>query len=139
MIKIFNNPQLTNNFKLSEMTCKCGCGGSILHPEGIALLQKIRDHFKKPITICSNYRCPKHNKAIGGDQHSFHLTGEAWDIKVSGVDPLTVGKYALAIGFKGVGVYTHNGDCFTHVDIGNRKSLWMDSNVKGKLVKVNKF
>lgn len=44
-------------------------------------VQKIRDHFKKPIRISSGYRCPKLNRAIGGARNSQHQTGEAMDIQ----------------------------------------------------------
>jgi len=134
--KILNDAQLTKNFKISEMECHCGCESVILHPDGILLLQKIRDEFKKPIEVCSNYRCYSHNINIGGSPVSFHLQGMAWDIKVQGVDPLTVGRYAKDIGFHGVGVYTHNGQRFTHVDIREKPVYWLDGVGLNNLIRV---
>ena len=56
----------------------------------VNVLEKIRAHFGKPITINSGYRGPKLNKAIGGAKTSQHLTGQAADIEIAGVDNLTL-------------------------------------------------
>lgn len=52
------------------------------------VLEKIRAHFGKPITINSGFRGQKLNKAIGGAKNSSHLHGEAADIEIAGVDNL---------------------------------------------------
>ena len=44
------------------------------------VLEPLRAHLGHPITINSGYRCPALNKAVGGVQNSFHLTGRAADI-----------------------------------------------------------
>lgn len=50
--------------------------------KGIAgQVQKIRDHFGKPIRISSGYRSPRLNRAVGGAKNSQHQTGEAMDIQ----------------------------------------------------------
>lgn len=49
------------------------------------ILQPVRDHYDRPITISSGYRCPKLNKAIGGAVSSQHMKGEAADIHIPGV------------------------------------------------------
>jgi uncharacterized protein YcbK (DUF882 family) len=55
------------------------------------------------------------------------MKGEAVDIKVTGVDPLTVAKYARTCGFMGIGVYRNNGQLFTHIDIRPVASYWHDN------------
>lgn len=50
------------------------------------VLEKIRIHFGRPVMVNSGYRGPKLNKAIGGVKNSQHLTGQAADIEVPGVD-----------------------------------------------------
>ena len=58
------------------------------------VLQKIRNHFDKAVTITSAYRTPGHNKAVGGTTYSQHLYGKAADIKIQGIVPRDVAKYA---------------------------------------------
>lgn len=50
------------------------------------VIQPIRDALGKPIIINSGYRCPKLNKAVGGASTSAHLTGEAADIEIIGMN-----------------------------------------------------
>ena len=49
------------------------------------VLQKVRDHFGKPVTVTSGYRSPELNKAIGGSTTSDHCKGMAADIEIAGV------------------------------------------------------
>ena len=69
--------QLSANFKSTEFDCKCKgyCAETLIDAELVETLQKIRDHFGKPITINSGYRCKMHNKNVGGVSNSQHLTG----------------------------------------------------------------
>ena len=57
------------------------------------LLEPIREHFKKPITISSGFRCPELNKAIGGAAKSQHCKFEAADFVVDGVNLLSIFDY----------------------------------------------
>lgn len=127
MIKVLNGDvKLAKNFRLSEFKCKCGCQEAMLSYELIEKLQKLRELLGKPIVITSSYRCPTYNKAVGGVTTSLHLSGLAADIKVSGVHPLAVAKEAEKLGFTGIGVYTNNNQYFTHLDVRNGKSYWVD-------------
>ena len=47
-----------------------------------AVLDPLRDKYGYPIHVSSGYRCPRLNKAVGGEKTSQHLTGEAADIYV---------------------------------------------------------
>ena len=75
-------------FKEKELCCKC-CGQ--LPPfarENIEalvenVLDPLRERYGKPIIVNSGYRCPKHNKEVGGVAGSQHLRGEACDIRPS--------------------------------------------------------
>jgi len=49
------------------------------------VLQKVRDHFGKPVTVNSGYRSPELNKAIGGSTTSDHCKGMAADIEIPGI------------------------------------------------------
>jgi hypothetical protein len=113
MFTVVKDIQLSKNFKLSEFVCKDGSGKVLYVPELIDKLQKLRDKVGKSIRITSAYRTPEYNKNCGGIATSLHLSGEAADIKVSGMTPLELAKAADKLGFKGIGVYP----TFTHVDV----------------------
>lgn len=113
------NTSLSKNFKVREFKCKDGSDVIFVADELVEVLQKIRDHFGKSITINSAYRTPAYNKKVGGATYSQHLYGTAADIVVSGVAPATVYAYADSILPKG-GVGKYN--TFTHVDVRGTKS-----------------
>jgi len=50
------------------------------------VLEKIRIHFGRPLNVNSGYRGPALNKAIGGAKNSQHMTGQAADIEIAGMD-----------------------------------------------------
>lgn len=118
---------LTKNFKSTEFDChgKNCCSTTIIDPKLVEYLQMIRDHFGKPITITSAYRCETHNRNIGGATRSYHAQGKAADIVVSGVASREVAKYAESIGILGIGLYETAADgFFTHIDTRTTKSFW---------------
>ena len=123
--------KLSENFNSLEFDCHGSgcCSETIINPKLVEYVQKIRDHFGKSITITSGYRCPVHNKRIGGATGSRHSKGDAADIVVAGVAPREVAKYAESIGIKGIGLYETNADGhFTHVDTRDVKSFWYGQN-----------
>lgn len=73
-------------FNEREFACRC-CGE--LPPfarENIeALVREVldpaRENLGMPIVVNSGYRCPKHNREVGGVANSQHLKGEAADIR----------------------------------------------------------
>lgn len=119
--------QLSTNFKSNEFACKGkGCCSSVMiDSKLVEYVQQIRDHFGKPVTINSGYRCAKHNKAVGGASSSYHTIGMAADIVVKDVKPKEVAKYAESIGILGVGLYETSKDgFFVHIDTRSTKSFW---------------
>lgn len=120
-----NNTKLSSNFSVREFECKCGkCKNTLIDSQLVKYLQLIRNHFGKAVTITSGYRCADHNKAVGGASKSKHTLGQAADIKVQGVEPKEVAKYAESIGVKGIGLY----DTFTHIDSRASKAFWYGNN-----------
>jgi len=93
-----NKMKLTEHFTLEEMTkSQTGARKGIINNPGQAeignlkalcenVLEKVRAHFGKPITVNSGFRGVKLNKAIGGAKNSQHITGQAADIEIAGVD-----------------------------------------------------
>lgn len=116
------NVKLSKNFKVKEFACSDGSDPVFIAAELVEVLQKIRTHFGKSVTITSAYRTPSKNKAVGGTKYSQHLYGMAADIKVSGVSPKKVAAYAekLLPDSGGIGTYS----TFTHVDVRASKSRW---------------
>lgn len=49
------------------------------------VLQPVRDHFGKSVTVNSGYRSPESNAAVGGSKTSDHCKGQAADIEIMGV------------------------------------------------------
>ena len=49
------------------------------------VLQPVRDHFGKPVTINSGYRSSESNAAVGGSKTSDHCKGQACDLEIDGV------------------------------------------------------
>lgn len=85
---------LTRNFSIWEFACPC-CGyyGDITTVQKLAeALQKLRNEVcqirgvDSKVHIHSGYRCPKHNKEVGGEKNSQHLYSRAADIHIDGVD-----------------------------------------------------
>lgn len=116
------NKKLSNNFRVREFACKDGTDVIFVSLDLVQVLQKIRTHFGKAVTITSAYRTPSHNKSVGGTTYSQHLYGTAADIKVSGVSPKKVAAYAETIlpSKGGIGIY----DTFTHIDVRANRSRW---------------
>ena len=49
------------------------------------VLQPVREHFDKSVTVNSAYRSPESNAAVGGSKTSDHCKGMAADIEIVGV------------------------------------------------------
>jgi hypothetical protein len=89
--------KLTEHFTLEEMTAsptakKLGLSNTPT-PEHIEnmryccekILEPVRKHFGKPVTINSSYRSPAVNKAVGGSTTSQHVNGQAIDFEINGI------------------------------------------------------
>jgi hypothetical protein len=90
--------KLTQHFSLEEMTkSQTGSRKNIDNTPGQKeienlkllcenVLEKIRIHFGRPLNVNSGYRGLALNKAIGGAKNSQHMTGQAADIEIAGMD-----------------------------------------------------
>ena len=119
--------KLSDNFKSTEFDCHGSgcCSSTLIDSQLVDYLQKIRTHFGKAVNVNSAYRCDTHNKKVGGGSNSYHKKGQAADIKVSGIAPAEVAKYAESIGILGIGLYETDADgYFVHVDTRTKKAFW---------------
>lgn len=108
--------QLTTHFNSDEFKCKCGCEGLIIDARLVLSLESLRGYMESPIEVLSGFRCPKHNKAVGGARSSKHLLGIAAD--VTSPDLMKLYKAASKyVQFNGIGLDTQRN--FLHVDVRN--------------------
>ena len=114
---------LSKHFSSNEFKCKCGNCELVEPPkELIDILEDVREHFGKPLTIMSGYRCEAHNSNVGGAKKSKHKLGIASDIQVKDTSPNRVQLYLLNKypNDYGIGRYPY----FTHIDVRNYKARW---------------
>lgn len=113
----------TQNFCEYEFICHCGkCSHSFPHPsivnENLMIaLQQARNRLNAPIIITSGRRCKKHNREVGGEINSYHLTGLAADVRADNMSKLfEVLKSINAFH------YIEPHDSYIHVDIGHKRN-----------------
>ena len=112
-------------FKQSEFACQCGCGASNISHDLVKILEKIREHYGKPVRINSGVRCKTHNTRVGGAANSQHLStyGTAADIStISGTTPSAMAAYVetLMPNTGGIGIYPWG----IHVDVRKVRARW---------------
>lgn len=114
--------RLGENFTLVEFASRDGADEVLVHPALVALLERVREHFGKPVSVNSGYRSPSHNRRIGGARSSRHVMGLAADILVDkgAVKPSAVHKHLETLDPGGLGRY----NTFTHVDVQGKNRRW---------------
>ena len=75
------NKKLGKFFSANEFECSCmKCDEQKIDEKLIEKLDEVREKYGKAVRVNSGYRCPAHNKAIGGKENSSHMSGLAADI-----------------------------------------------------------
>jgi uncharacterized protein YcbK (DUF882 family) len=103
---------LSPHFSASEFRCHhCGSVGERgIDPRLVAVLEHLRALDGRALSVVSGYRCPVHNKAVGGASRSQHLLGRAADI--------LGGRFTVAqarrAGARGIG---HCDGWVVHIDV----------------------
>lgn len=118
--------KLSKNFKVKEFACGDGSDVVFVAPKLVEILQQVRIHYNRGVTILSGYRTPSHNKKVGGAEFSQHMYGTAADISIKGIKPATVAAYVRSLmpNYGGVGVYVKQN--FVHVDVREKRADWTD-------------
>lgn len=92
-----------------------------MNPFFISVLDSARKLAGTSFVITSGFRCPKHNKEVGGKKDSAHLSGVAADIETkTDSKRYKVVNALLDAGFTRIGI----GNGFVHVDNDISKSLY---------------
>ena len=128
-LKADGSRRLAPSFTVREFRCRDGSDVVMIDESLVVLLQCIREHFGKPITITSGYRTAAHNKSVGGAKSSQHLLGKAADIQVADTTVEAVAAYAESLmpDWGGVGRYPVKAGRtkgWVHVDTRPNKSRW---------------
>lgn len=118
-------------FKPSELACKhCGADGTKQE------LRDALDAFREkagPTIVTNAYRCPEHNKAVGGAEHSEHVLGLAADIRVPGATPAQLEAIARTIpAINGIGRADYQE--YLHIDVRSEPAEWC-YNKLGQVIK----
>ena len=105
--------KLSMHFSVGEFRCKgrnC-CGGRVRVTRAHILnLETLRTKkLPRGVIIVSGYRCPEHNRKVGGASKSRHLKGDATDLR----GELTYDEVKRLKLFGGIGT---KGGMVTHVD-----------------------
>lgn len=112
-----------SNFKVREFRCKDGSDSILIDSGLVRLLQDVRSHFGKAVSITSAYRTESHNKSVNGAAASYHIKGSAADFTVTGISNHEIASYLEKSGVKGIGFYNYTGG-FVHVDTRAAKYFW---------------
>jgi hypothetical protein len=121
---------VTANFNFEEYICPC-CNRIRLIPlfwEHVEKMERLRQRLGFALIFNSAYRCPEHNRTVGGALDSWHMkiatdTRPEW----AGIDDneylrrlQAIGDEAPGVGFRGIGTYS----TFRHLDCRPVPARW---------------
>ena len=121
--KFDDQTQLSPHFNAREFRCQCGQPHeTLIASELIDKLEALYTALNcSKIIVTSGYRCPEHDKAVGGTSSGQHTKGTAADVCCYGQDgqPIsskTVCCKAQNLGFGGIANITSSYQ-YTHLDV----------------------
>jgi len=104
--------------KEMDFACPC-CGANQISSQLVSLIQSLEHHIGEDLTITSGFRCPKHNKEVGGSPTSSHLKGLAVDIAAADLHLyFSIIYWSIFLGITRMGL----GKNFIHLDIDPGKT-----------------
>jgi len=129
------NTQLSKHFKVREFGSFSGSkvytDKVLINTELVEKLEKLYDfvHASKAV-INSGYRCPTHDKAVGGSGVGQHVNGNAADVVFYDQSGKVIStKYicciASELGFNGIANISARY-CATHLDVRSGSKYWGD-------------
>lgn len=119
------------NFSENELSCRC-CGKLIINYEALICLQAFRYYLNRKygknirLSPSCGTRCTKHNAEVGGENGSYHLTGQAFDITSPDITYKQI--YMNAVQSKLFStVIRYDKSLFVHVDTRQRAGYKVES------------
>lgn len=118
----------SEHFSREELQCS-ETGECNMDPDFLALLEKVRSRFGKPMRISSAYRSPEHSVEAAKPDHrknGYHVQGRAVDVLIKHDEALRLIHIALNEGMMGIGV-SQKGDHetrFIHLDNRPSRMMW---------------
>ena len=131
-----DSTQLSPHFNVREFRCQCGQSHeTLIASELVDKLEALYTALNcSKIIVTSGYRCPEHDKAVGGTSSGQHTKGTAADVCCYGQDgqPIsskTVCCKAQDLGFTGIANITSSYQ-YTHLDV-RTSGKWYGDEVHG--------
>ena len=131
-----DSTQLSPHFNVKEFRCQCGkTHETLIASELVDKLEQLYTALNcSKIIVTSGYRCPEHDKAVGGTSSGQHTKGTAADVCCYGQDgqlisSKTVCCKAQDLGFGGIANITISYQ-YTHLDVRTRYR-WLGDETKG--------
>ena len=134
--KFDDQTQLSPHFNAREFRCSCGINHeTLIASELVGKLEVLYTALNcSKIIVTSGYRCPEHDKAVGGTSSGQHTKGTAADVCCYGQDgqPIsskTVCCKAQDLGFGGIANITSSYQ-YTHLDV-RTSGKWYGDEIHG--------
>lgn len=108
------NESVGKYFKVKEFACKDGSQVVFIDEYLGSILNILRSRVGKPVHITSGYRTPTRNKEVGGAKYSYHMRGQAADIRIEGMTAKEIAKELDRIIPVGCGIIVY--DTWVHID-----------------------
>ena len=124
-LDIFNDDGSFDTDELHQasniLRCKRTEDAKPIDPRLLVLLSHVYDHFGKRIDIVSGYRNQR-------KQTSYHYKASASDIRIEGVPPKKIVKFASTLDTGGMGIGLYPRAKFVHIDVRPPPSYrWIDN------------
>lgn len=135
--KSTDSSKITDHFRVSEFRCKCGGNHDTqLDIELVNKLEKLHRALNcSKIIVNSGYRCPTHDRNVGGNGAGKHTTGQAADIVCYDKDGRIISSKIICCaaqesGFGGI-ANIDNTYTATHVDTRTSNKWYGNEAVAG--------